>query len=68
MCHMVDKGLENYIKILDKQFVEEGGIRERMSAARLENRITQKELIAQLKEENAALRREIAVLKQRLGE
>ena len=68
MCHMVDKGLENYIKILDKQFVEEGGIRERMSAARLENRITQKEQIAQLKEENAALRREIAVLKQRLGE
>lgn len=68
MCHMVDKGLENYIKILDKQFVEEGGIRERMSAARLENRITQKEQIAQLKEENAALRREIAMLKQRLGE
>ncbi len=68
MCHMVDKGLESYIKMLDKQFVEEGGIRERMTAARLEKRASQKEQITQLQAENAALRREIAALKQRLGE
>lgn len=68
MCHMVDKGLDSYIKMLDRQFVEEGGIRERMTAARLEKRASQKEQIEQLKAENAALRREIAALKQRLGE
>ena len=68
LCHMVDKGLESYIKNLDRQFVEEGGIRERMTAARLEKRASQKEQIAQLQAENAALRREIASLKRRLGE
>lgn len=68
LCHMVDKGLESYIKNLDRQFVEEGGIRERMTAARLEKRASQKEQIAQLQAENAALRREIAALKKRLGE
>lgn len=68
LCHMVDKGLESYIKNLDRQFVEEGGIRERMTAARLEKRSSQKEQIAQLQAENAALRREIAALKQRLGQ
>ena len=68
MCHMVDKGLDSYIKNLDRQFVEEGGIRERMTAARLEKRASQKEQIEQLKAENAALRREIAALKRRLGE
>ena len=67
MCHMVDKGLETYIKTLDKQFVEEGGIRERMTAARLEKRGTQKEQIAQLQAENAALRREIAALRAHLA-
>ena len=68
LCHMVDKGLESYIENLDRQFVEEGGIRERMTAARLEKRASQKEQIAQLQAENAALRREIAALKQRLGQ
>ena len=65
---MVDKALETYIKKVDAQFVEEGGIRERMTAARLEKRTSQKEQIAQLQAENAALRREIAALKRRLGE
>lgn len=67
MCHMVDKGLENYIKLLDKQFVEEGGIRERMAAARLERRASQKEQIAQLEAENAALNRENAALRAELA-
>ena len=65
---MVDKALETYIKKVDAQFVEEGGIRERMTAARLEKRASQKEQIAQLQAENATLRREIAALKRRLGE
>ena len=68
LCHMVDKALETYIKKVDAQFVEEGGIRERMTAARLEKRTSQKEQIALLQAENAALRRKIAALKQRLGE
>lgn len=67
MCHMVDKGLESYIKMLDKQFVEEGGIRERMTAARLEKRTTQKEQIAQLQAEVAALRQENAHLRAKLA-
>lgn len=67
MCHMVDKGLESYIRHLDKQFVEEGGIRERMTAARLEKRATQKEQIARLEAENAALRREVAALRAELA-
>lgn len=66
LCHMVDKALETYIKKLDKQFVEEGGIRERMTAARIEQRTTQKEQIAHLQAENAALREEIAALKRKL--
>ena len=68
LCHMVDKGLETYIKKVDKQFVEEGGIRERMTAARLGHRTNQRTEIERLQAENAALRREIAALKQRLGE
>ena len=47
--------------------MEEGGIRERMTAARLEKRGTQKEQIAQLQAENAALRREIAALRAELA-
>lgn len=68
LCHMVDKALETYIKKIDKQFVEEGGIRERMTAARLGYRSSQKELIERLQSENAALRKEIAALKKRLGD
>ena len=45
LCHQVDKALTKYIERRDREFVTEGGIRERMTAARLEQRTTQRETI-----------------------
>ena len=47
LCHQVDSALCKYIEKKDREFTTEGGIRERMTAARLEQRNTQKEIIAQ---------------------
>ena len=73
LCHMVDKAMSSFIAKRDREFVEEGGIRERMTAARLEHRGTQKEIIAaQLQEIErlnalvASLTREIEVLRGQL--
>lgn len=68
LCHQVDKALTSYIERKDREFTTEGGIRERMTAARLEQRETQKQTIARLQREIAALRAEVARLKARLGE
>ena len=51
-----------------KDFVENGGIRERMTAARLGRRQTQNEEIAALKIRIAQLESENAALRERLGE
>lgn len=68
LCHMVDKMLTTHLAKKEADFTENGGIRERMTAARLGRRQTQSEEIAALKAENASLRREIATLKMRLKE
>lgn len=75
LCHMVDKAMTSFLAKLDREFVEEGGIRERMTAARLDMRATQKQIIAwqeteiaQLKATIAAQQREIDALKARLEE
>ncbi len=68
LCHQVDKALTKYIERLDREFTTEGGIKERMTAARLEQRETQKEIIARQQQEIAALKAEIARLKMGLGE
>ncbi len=68
LCHMVDRMLTTHLAKKEADFTENGGIRERMTAARLGRRQTQNEEIAALKAENASLRREIAVLKARLKE
>ena len=68
LCHMVDRMMVTYLAKKEKDFTENGGIRERMTAARLGRRQTQNEEIAALKAENDSLRREIAVLKARLKE
>ncbi len=64
LCHQVDSALTKYIERKDREFTTEGGIRERMTAARLNQRATQKEVIEaqrreieSLKEENARLRK-----------
>lgn len=74
LCHMVDKAMTSFLAKRDREFVEEGGIRERMTAARLDMRGTQKQIIArqekeiaQLKATIASQQREIEVLKARLA-
>lgn len=49
LCHMVDKMMMSYQQKLEKDFVTQGGIRERMTAARLNYRTDQKEEIERLK-------------------
>jgi four helix bundle suffix protein len=66
LCHMVDRMIATHLKNKETDFTENGGIRERMTAARLGRRKTQNEEIAALKAENASLKREIAALKARL--
>ena len=70
LCHMVDKAMSTFMEKRDREFVEEGGVRERMTAARLDMRGTQKQIIARQEQEITALKaciasleREIAVLR-----
>ena len=74
LCHMVDKAMTTFLQNRDREFVEEGGVSERMTAARLDKRGTQKEIIAQQEREIAELRglvasqqREIEALKARIS-
>ena len=64
LCHQVDKALAKYIELKDREFTTEGGIRERMTAARLGQRETQRQTIERLTAEINALRQENARLKQ----
>jgi len=66
LCHMVDKAMTTFLENRDREFVEEGGIRERMTAARLDMRGTQKQVIAQLEAENAVLKAQVASLQREL--
>ena len=55
LCHMVDKAMTSFLAKRDREFVEEGCIRERMTAARLDMRATQKQIISQQEQEIATL-------------
>ena len=68
LCHQVDAAMTKYIERIDREFTTEGGIRERMTAARLEQRETQKATIARQAKEIEELKREIARLKEKLRE
>ena len=68
LCHQVDKALTKYIELKDREFTTEGGIRERMTAARLGQRETQRQTIERLTAEINALRQENARLKQIMAE
>jgi four helix bundle suffix protein len=63
LCHMVDRMITTQMAKMSRDFEENGGIRERMTAVRLGRRQTQNEEIAALKTENATLKREIERLK-----
>ena len=67
LCHMVDKMMTTTLEKKQKDFVENGGIRERMTAARLGRRQTQNEEIAALKARIAKLEAENASLKAQLA-
>lgn len=66
LCHMVDKMMISYQKKLEKEFVTEGGIKERMTAARLGYRTNQQQEIARLRQELAQAQRRIAELEEEL--
>ena len=65
---MVDKMMTTYCKQLEQRFVTEGGIKERMTAARLGYRNNQKEEIKRLKEELNNAQKRIAELERLLKE
>lgn len=66
LCHMVDRAMSVFLEKRDREFVEEGGIRERMTAARLDMRGTQKQIIARLEAENAALRAQVESMRREI--
>jgi four helix bundle suffix protein len=68
LCHQVDKAMTKYIELKDREFTTEGGIRERMTAARLGQRETQRQIIERQAAEIAALRQENTRLKEMLKE
>ena len=64
LCHQVDKAMAKYIERKDREFTTEGGIRERMTAARLGQRETQRQIIERQAAEIDVLRKENARLKE----
>ena len=66
LCHMVDKMMMTYQQKKEQEFITEGGIRERMTAARLGYRTNQRETIEQLMREVEALKQENAIIKDKL--
>ena len=67
LAHMIDRARATTIAKKDEEFVTQGGIKERMTAARLGYRANQRERIAELERENARLKAEIAALKAALA-
>lgn len=66
LCHMVDKMLMSFLAKLDREFVTEGGIKERMYKARTGYRQKQDERLKQLEEENPRLIKQILELNEQL--
>ena len=68
LCHQTDKMLCTYIKKLEERFVTEGGIKERMYAARTGYRQQQESYLHALEAENQQLKEENAALRQKIEE
>ena len=56
LCHITDKMLSSVLEKLENRFVTEGGIKERMHAARTGYRQAEMEELKRLREENQRLR------------
>ena len=74
LCHLTDKMISSYLDHLEKRFVEEGGIKERMHAARTGYRQQQDQYMRSLQQELLQMKQqllekeaEIEELKRRLG-
>lgn len=68
LIHQFDNMMGRLLDRLQKDFIEQGGIREQMTAARLGYRSEQKARIAELEAENRGLKARIAELEQKLRE
>jgi len=66
LCHIIDKMFDGYLKHLEKRFIEEGGIKERMHAARTGYREGIDRRLRELEAENQRLKAENEELKSRL--
>jgi four helix bundle suffix protein len=66
LCHQTDKMMCAYIEKLEHRFVTEGGIKERMTAARLGYRTNQREEIENLKKALEAANKRIVELEAKL--
>ena len=66
LLHMTDRMMKTYLTALDKQFVMQGGIKERMYAARTGYRKGQEEELKRLREENKHLRQQVPILEQQI--
>ena len=66
LCHQTDKMMYSYVEKLEHRFVTEGGIKERMHAARTGYRKSQDEHMLRLEQENQALRQENQALNQEI--
>lgn len=66
LLHMTDKMMMTFLKGLEQQFVEHGGIKERMHAARTGYRRQEMEELQRLREENRALRQHLSALEKKM--
>jgi four helix bundle suffix protein len=66
LCHITDKMFCGYLNHLEKTFVEQGGVKERMHAARTGYRQEQDARMKALEAENAALKQKIAELEKKI--
>ena len=68
LCHQTDKMMCSYIERLEERFVKEGGIKERMYAARTGYRQQQDDRLKALEAENSRLKAENLALRKRIEE
>lgn len=68
LCHQTDKMMCSYIRHLEERFIKEGGIKERMYAARTGYRQQQDAEHRALQAENQRLKEEVQLLRSRIQE